>query len=310
MKSAWACLWLFLAGSALAAEVKSNHSLLFTSFRKNGEDGLHLAWSRDGYQWQALKQDQSFLAPKVGGQLMRDPSLIQGPDGTFHLVWTTAWNKHGLGYAHSRDLVHWSGQQLIDVMKHEPLARNVWAPELFFDPATRDFLICWSTTIPGRYPATEKTGDDGYNHRVYLTSTRDFQTFTPTRLFYDPGFNCIDAAIFQDGSRYLMVFKDETRQPPAKNLRLATAEKAAGPYGKPSPPITGKYWAEGPTAIRLGDTWHVYFDRYTEHRCGLVVSKDLEHWTDESDRVRFPADHRHGAVLRISPELLDRLIQE
>jgi beta-xylosidase len=310
MKSAWACLWLFLAGSALAAEAKSDHSLLFTSFRKNGEDGLHLAWSRDGYQWQALKQDQSFLAPKVGGQLMRDPSLIQGPDGTFHLVWTTAWNKHGLGYAHSRDLVHWSEQQLFDVMKHEPLARNVWAPELFYDPATRDFLIFWATTIPGRYPATEKTGDDGYNHRVYLTSTRDFQTFTPTRLFYDPGFNCIDAAILQDGSRYLMVFKDETRQPPAKNLRLATAEKAAGPYGKPSPPITGKYWAEGPTAIRLGDTWHVYFDRYTEHRCGLVVSKDLEHWTDESDKVRFPADHRHGTVLRISPELLDRLIQE
>ncbi|MEO6724332.1 MAG: glycosyl hydrolase, partial [Blastocatellia bacterium] len=32
---------------------------LFTSFRGNGEDGLHLAYSRDGYQWIALKKDQS-----------------------------------------------------------------------------------------------------------------------------------------------------------------------------------------------------------------------------------------------------------
>lgn len=62
---------------------------LFTSFRGNGEDGLHLAYSRDGYRWTALKNDQSFLTPTIGTKLMRDPSLIQGPDGMFHLVWTT-----------------------------------------------------------------------------------------------------------------------------------------------------------------------------------------------------------------------------
>ena len=80
--------------------------LLFTSFRKNGEDGLHLLWSRDGYEWKALKRDQSFLAPQIGGKLMRHPNIIQGPDGTFHLVWTTAWSRFGVGYASSRDLIH------------------------------------------------------------------------------------------------------------------------------------------------------------------------------------------------------------
>ena len=63
---------------------------LFTSFRGNGEDGLHLAISRDGYHWTALNQDRSFLRPSVGnGKLMRDPSLAQAKDGTFHLVWTS-----------------------------------------------------------------------------------------------------------------------------------------------------------------------------------------------------------------------------
>jgi beta-xylosidase len=223
------------------------------------------------------------------------------------MVWTTSWTRFGVGYASSRDLIHWSEQTLLDVMRHEPAARNVWAPELFYDRAGTQFLIFWSSTIPGRFPETEKAGDDRYNHRIYLTTTRDFANLAPTRLFYDPGFNCIDATLVQDGSKYVMFLKNETRQPPAKNLLLATATSATGPYGKPSPPITGRYWAEGPSAIKIGDRWFVYFDRYTEHRYGVVTSNDLEHWRDESDKVDFPRDHRHGTVLRVSQKIFDEL---
>lgn len=282
--------------------------LLFTSFRGNGEDGLHLAASEDGYTWTPLRNDKPLLRPEVGGGLMRDPQILQGPDGTFHMVWTTAWNKHGIGYANSKDLVHWSKQKLLDVMNNEPQARNVWAPELFYDAGRKQFMIFWASTIPGRFPATDKTGDNGYNHRMYFTLTTDFDRLEPARLLYDPGFNAIDATIVRDGKRFVMFLKDETRQPPAKNLRMATAEAPIGPYGPPSVPITGKYWAEGPTAIQLGDKWFVYFDRYTEHRYGLVTSSDLVHWDDESDKVRFPADHRHGSVLRVSHQILEGLM--
>ena len=37
--------WLAVPTSCLAMEY-----FLFTSFRGNGEDGLHLAWSTNGYQ--------------------------------------------------------------------------------------------------------------------------------------------------------------------------------------------------------------------------------------------------------------------
>jgi beta-xylosidase len=157
----WGTVWLLTGGALTAAEEEGE--LLFTSFRRNGEDGLHLLHSKDGYTWTALKNDQSFLRPMVGGKLMRDPSLALAPDGTFHLVWTTAWNKHGIGYASSKDLIHWSEQRLLDVMAHEPQTRNVWAPELFYDAAQQQWLIVWSSTIPGRFPQTEKAGDDGYN---------------------------------------------------------------------------------------------------------------------------------------------------
>ncbi|MCY2993529.1 MAG: glycoside hydrolase family 43 protein [Planctomycetota bacterium] len=283
--------------------------LIFSSFRGNGEDGLHLAWSQDGYTWTPLRNDKPLVCPEVGGGLMRDPQILQGPDGTFHMVWTTAWSKHGVGYANSKDLIHWSKQKLLDVMKNEPQARNVWAPEIFYDATQKQFMIFWASTIPGRFPAADKTGDDGYNHRIYFTVTTEFDRLEPARLLYEPGFNVIDATLVQDGKRFVMFLKDETRHPPAKNLRVATAETPTGPYGPPSAPITGKYWAEGPTAIKLDDKWFVYFDRYTEHRYGLVTSKDLLHWDDESDKVRFPADHRHGSVLQVSREILKALME-
>lgn len=144
---------------------------------------------------------------------------------------------------------------------------------------------------------------------VYFTLTTDFEHLSPAKLLYDPGFNVIDATIVQDGKRFVMFLKDETRHPPAKNLRVATADSPAGPYGPPSPPITGKYWAEGPSAIKLGAKWFVYFDRYTEHRYGLVTSTDLVHWQDESDKVRFPPDHRHGSVVRVSRGILEGLMK-
>jgi hypothetical protein len=290
---------------AFAASSADDSVLLFTSFRGNGEDGLHLLQSRDGYQWTTLNQDRSFVAPKVGGKLMRDPNIILGPDGEYHLVWTTGWIKDGAGYAHSKDLVQWSEQKLLPVMAHEPTCRNVWAPELFYDVVQAQYILFWSSTIPGRFPETEKAGDDQYNHRIYRTTTRDFATFTPTKLFYEPGFNCIDATIIQDGKRFLMFLKDETRNPPAKNLRLAIADSPLGPFGPPSPPITGKFWAEGPTAIKIGEKWFVYFDRYTEHRYGLITSKDLKSWTDETDKVSFPKDHRHGSVLRVPVRIVE-----
>lgn len=298
-------LLLALGFDSTAAEpaIPPGKALIFTSFRGNGDDGLHLATSRDGYAWTPLNGDRPVFQPKVGGGLVRDPNIVQGPDGTFHMVWTTGWTHSAIGYASSKDLLHWSDAGQIEVMQGEK-ARNVWAPELFHDGENHRFLIFWASTIPGRFPDSDAAGDDGYNHRTYVTTTQDFQTFTPSKLFYDPGFNSIDASIVRDGDRYAMFIKDETRQPPAKNIRVAFADAAAGPFGPPSPPITGAYWAEGPSAIKLGDRWFVYSDKYVDHRYGLVTSPDLVHWADESDRVSFPPDFRHGTVLLVPESVL------
>ena len=281
---------------------------MFSYFKDNGQDGLHLAYSIDGYKWTALKHDSSFLTPAVAkDKLMRDPCIIRGADNKFHMVWTVSWNDGGIGYANSVDLIHWSEQQFIPVMKDEPTARNCWAPEIFYDAASKEYMIYWATTIPGRFAAGDTAGDDKYNHRLYFTTTKNFKTFSKTKLLYDEGFNVIDATIQKDSNRYVMFLKDETKKPPQKNLRIVFSNKLTGGYGKPSPPITGNYWAEGPTAIRINAKWIVYFDKYTQHQYGAVESTDLVNWKDISDKISFPAGTRHGTVFSVTKKEFDKL---
>ncbi|UYQ92405.1 glycoside hydrolase family 43 protein [Chitinophaga horti] len=296
-------LWMLFAGATFAQQ---KDVLLFSYFKGNGEDGLHLAWSEDGYNWKSLRGDSSFLKPTAGkDKLMRDPCIIQGPDGLFHMVWTVSWHEKTIGYASSKDLVHWSGQQNVPVMAHEN-ASNCWAPEITYDAKKKQYVIYWATTIPGRFPATDTLGDN--NHRMYYVTTKDFKTYTKAQLLYDQGFNVIDATIQPDGKRYLMFLKDETVKPvPQKKLYLVTSNKLTSGYGKPTTPITGNYWAEGPTAIKIGNTWMVYFDKYTQHKYGVVTSTDLVNWKDESDRLSMPKGIRHGTVLKVKREVVDRL---
>lgn len=223
----------------------NDHIYLFSYFKNNGEDGLHLAWSKDGLNWTALNGDSALLKPVVGKEkLMRDPCIITGKGGYFHMVWTASWQDKGFGYARSKDLIHWSDQQFIPVMQKEPGALNCWAPEITYDREKKQYLIYWATSIPGRYPVTDKTGDGKYNHRIYYVTTKDFTRFSEPQLLYDKGFSVIDATIVPGRSEYVMVMKDETRWPPQKNLRIATAKTLPvhiPPHHRPSLiPATGR----------------------------------------------------------------------
>lgn len=301
------------SGSAVNLQTSSS-CYLFSYFTGNGESGLHLAQSTDGFSWSPLAQGRSFLQT-LPGALMRDPFLMREPDGTFHLAYSSCWTTRTIGIAHSRDLVHWSGHRLLPVMEYESDAANTWAPEILYDDANSRFMIYWSSTIPGRFPATDQSGDaigpshpdKTYNHRIYACTTKDFETFTTPTVLFDGGFNVIDADIVRDGSRWVMFVKDETLKPePVKRIRVTTATVAGGPYGKASEPIT-EAWTEGPSALRVGNKWFMYFDNYTRGRYGLITSEDLVHWTDESDRLKMPEGVRHGAALPVPCALLQKV---
>lgn len=169
-------------------------------------------------------------------------------------------------------------------------------------------MIYWSTTITGKFTETASKAEAGNNHRLYYITTKDFKTYSETKLLYDPGFNVIDATIVPDGKRFIMFMKDETREPTAqKNLKIAYSDHLTGPYTKASTPITGKYWAEGPTTFKINKQWVVYFDKYTQHQYGAITSADLKGWTDISDKISLPKGIRHGTVFSVSKLELEKL---
>jgi hypothetical protein len=276
---------------------------LFTSFRGNGEDGLRFLYSDDGYRWRNVPE--AFLKPKVGGsRLMRDPSIVRSPGGMFHLVWTTGWQKdQGFGYARSQDLVHWSEQRFIPVMEHEPTTVNVWAPELFYDEPNKQFIICWASTIPGRFPDHLEPHDN--NQRMYYTTTRDFETFAPAKLFFDPDFSVIDCVIVKDGDRYVLVLKDNSR--PQRSLRVAFGKSPLGPWTDVSPPFTENF-TEGPSVLKLGDDWVIYYDAYRREIYGAARTRDFQRFDDITKDVSFPKGHKHGTALAIDKRELDVLL--
>lgn len=299
-------LFFFISCLVLLGLRKADKQVyLFTSFREPATGGLCFLYSEDAYHWTDL--GCGFLKPEAGSQkIMRDPSIVQGPDGLFHLVWTTAWHGDpGFGYASSKDLIHWSAQQFIEVMKDEPATVNVWAPELFYDKKSRDFLIIWASTIPGRFPRGLE--EENNNHRLYITRTKDFRQFTPAKLFFDPGFSVIDATVVQaKEDSYVLVLKDNTR--PNRNIKVAFSKQAAGPYTGVSEPFTDTL-TEGPSVARLGHEWLIYYDAYRIKKYGAARTADFRHFTDVSSEVSVPEGHKHGTIIRVPVSIVEALKQ-
>lgn len=118
----------------------------------------------------------------------------------------------------------------------------------------------------------------------------------------------IEGTIKMEEGRYLLFLKNETRHPPEKNIWLSYSDQISKEYSKVYGPITGDYWAEGSTAIKIGEYWWVYFDKYRQHKMGAVLSKDLLHWEDVSEKISFPGEIHHGTIFLVK-KILEPLLE-
>ena len=297
-----AALCLLLFTSCRAAK----EYYVFTSFHEPANEGLRYLYSEDGVHWDSIPG--AWLKPTLGQhKLMRDPSMTRAKDGTYHLVWTTSWKGDlGFGHASSKDLIHWSEQQMIPVMADEPTTVNVWAPEIFYDDEKDQFMVVWASCIPGRFERGIE--DEKNNHRLYYITTKDFKTVSKAKLFYDPGFSCIDAVLVKRAPKdYVMVVKDNTR--PERNLKIAFAQSAEGPYSAASEPFTESF-VEGPAVVQLGDEYLIYFDVYQKKIYGAMRTRDFINFTDETQKVSLPQGHKHGTIFRAPESVVKALLEK
>lgn len=332
----------------LAPMAWADDAIVFAYFLKNsdnihkGRGSIYITYSPDGKEFRHLNPDARGEAQPVltmpeqpAGKLFltRDPSLVLGPDGLFHMVWTSGWDGKTVGYAASRDLLNWSEPQLIPVWGEADQVANTWAPEIHYDAEQKCYVILFASTDRARFPKDAggpSRSESNYEHRLYRVTTTDFESLTRPQRLDEFDFNCIDAQIAFDAQRkrYVMVLKDERlfsgdQRDPQKNLRLAFAEKMQGPYAGLTEAIAGPHsekaaaegaatyagWCEGPCLVRFGGKWMLYLDPYTtkgQPWYGLQVSDDLVKWMDVSAELKFPKGERprHGTVLVVARERL------
>lgn len=303
MKKFICLIWAVLALLFISCNQNEKQLYVFTSFHEPATDGLRFLYSEDGMHWDSLPG--TWLKPEIGQQrIMRDPSIVATPNGVFHLVWTTSWRGDlGFGYAHSTDLVNWSEEKFIPVMKHDTTTVNVWAPELFYDDCNNELMIVWASCIPGKFERGIE--DENNNHRLYYTKTKDFTTFTPTKLLFDPGFSVIDAVITKRAEKdYVMVLKDNTR--PNRNLKISFAQQPEGPWSTASQAFTESF-VEGPTVVQVDTNYLIYFDVYQKKIYGAMRTTDFVNFTDITNEISVPKDHKHGTIFRAPESIIEAM---
>jgi hypothetical protein len=310
-----------------------NKMFVFSFFREFAP-ALHLAISEDGLKWKELNGQEPILESQVGVKYWRDPFIIQDQQGVFHLLCTDGWSSPSIVHASSPDLLTWSDQDLLPVMQAFSTAKNAWAPECCYDYEKNEYLIFWSSTVDAAFPEHLNKPKDYMNHRIYACTTKDFKTYSPTFLYFDPGYNVIDASITSKPNPtnnrwiYAMAFKDERgnntyfpEELARKFVLFAQSESPRGTWNVNPVPISKntykpptenqkETWAEGPCIIWNvhSKEWWVYYEYFRNHQYGLVTSADGNHWINRDNELSFPEGAKHGTIIEVTnPIVISKL---
>jgi hypothetical protein len=287
LTAAWMLAWCGWA---------SAQATVFAYFKEPGSQGIYLALSRDGYTYTPLNDGQPWVMPEQPGEIMRDVFITREPDGGgFRMVWTWGWKGSSLGTAESKDLMTWTPQKEVPMMREFPTVRQVWAPETYWDERAKEWLVIWSSSL-GEDDSRTPNG-----LRIWASRTKDFMTFSKPAVFFDRGFPVIDATMFHAKDKWYFVFKDQTVDPLRYSVRWASGPSSAGPWGALSGPIT-ESWSEGPSVVKAGEKYVVYYDHYRAPRAKYegVETTDWVHWTSVNDKMRFPDAAKHGSFFSVS----------
>jgi hypothetical protein len=285
---------------------------LVMSYFTVASESLHLAISRDGVEWTPVFQGASVLRGGVGERTLRDPFIGIGLDGKYHLLATNGWSSRSIVHAWSDDLIEWSEQELVPVMEAVDSAQNAWAPEFFVDIENNTHHVIWSSSVRGEaaaWDALGETHETTMDHRIWSSSTPDFESWSGATVFFDPGYTVIDASVRRCDDGYLMAYKDErgTNEDRGefKGIRTVTFKGVGESFSPPSQIITGPP-AEGPTLFQTAGGLVMMFDQFLDGTYGALTTTDRVQWTPV---VGFmpPPGARHGAVVQVPEHDLLRL---
>ncbi len=189
-------------------KIEDNAAYLMTYFHgENYPDGeqIRFAYSdgNDVTEWHAINNGDPVLTSSLGEQGLRDPSIIRSPEGDKFYLLATDLKVYGTGGDWARtvregsnslmiwestDLVNWSEQRMVEVS--QPEAGMTWAPEVYYDHDTGEYIVYWSSFVYDSV-ADRYGGGSSYN-RIMYAKTRDFYNFTEPQTLLDLGHDILD----------------------------------------------------------------------------------------------------------------------
>ena len=308
-------------GQAVPGEKPVNEAYLFAHMTHSDYGRLYYSVSLDGLHWYRLNEGK-----RVYDDYRGHPDIARGPDGTYYLAGNESDASPTIDIWSSRDLIEWKPySQYTPNLKSTPdyahALQRIGAPKLFFDEASRQFVMTWHTPHlegtpedPERYWASQRT--------LYVTSP-DLKRFSePPRLLFDWDMGTIDVFIRHAEGKYWAIIKDETYPTldwvTGKTIRIAQSDSLLGPYTDLSPPISPNF-REAPMLIPSpnGEVWYLYYEQYPGVSYGLSVADTLAGpWYQISgytffkdwDKYSLPPKVRHGCMITISRKQYDALV--
>ncbi|MFH8249058.1 immunoglobulin-like domain-containing protein [Microbacterium sp. B2969] len=276
--------------------------------------------------WTGLTGGWPSLVSQLGDQGLRDPHIVRSPDGdTFYMIATDLnWYDQG-GYAindtqyievfESNDLVNWTPQ------RHEKVAPdnagNAFAPESLWVDEIGAYAVFWAQSLWN--DPVNRTGQG--NAQIWLSTTRDFQTFSEPKVWQDPApLSRIDTTAIKVGDEYYRVTKNEAGNAGSdifseKNTDFLDSDinawqPVAPALGRTTWQATAGY--EGPVIFKAnpGDTacpgqFYLWGDRYTNgggYQAACEANIEAPTWqakTITMTNAGVPRP-RHGTVLPIT----------
>lgn len=291
-------------------------SYLFAYFTGNSqeEESVHFALSTDGYNYNALNNNQPIIDSKIisssGG--IRDPHILRGADGkTFYMVVTDmvsakGWSSNrAMVLMKSTDLINWSSS-IVNVPQTYPKefgdVKRVWAPQTIYDKDTKQYMIYWSML-----------GSKGPDIIYYAYANKDFTalTTTPKQLFYSPSNSaCIDGDIIFNKGKYHLFFKNESS---GGGIRQAVSDKLTEGYVQQEGFFDQTDEAvEGSGIFKLidSDEYILMYDMYMKGKYQFTKTKDFQHFSIVDNAISMNFHPRHGTVIRITEKEKQALIKK
>ena len=303
---------------------------LFAYFEGGGDqklmEQLRFAVSEDARNWYALNGNRPIIASdsisESGG--IRDPHILRGEDGCYYIVATDmhtydpkqGWGANpGIVLLKSKDLVNWTHAKINlakDWSKKFGDAYWVWAPQTIYDRKARKYMIYF----------TLQRNDRKTLITYYAYANKDFTAFeSEPKVLFSAKYGSIDADIIEKDGVFHLFYKGNTKDENGREIKngilQATSKKLTGPYKEDFVYLDvyagTRTHVEGSSTFPLHDgsgKWILMYDLYGSGRYEYQTSTDLKAFTQQPESFRKDFFPRHGAVMSVTAEELERLQQK